>query len=245
MKRTPLALLVLALRIGSVPAAQNEVELEGGYVTPASIDVAIPGDSGTRFSMTDDLSADSPATARIRFGRVFARNHWVGVLLAPLTVEAEGAMDRTVSFNGVDFPAGTPVEAKYRFDSYRVSYRYLFRSADRWQFRVGGSLKVRDAAISMEGGSQRTEKDNTGLVPLLSFQARWSPAASWSLLLDGEGLASPQGRAEDVLLAVQREFGQRVSLYAGYRLLEGGADNDEVYTFALFHSVVAGAVFRF
>jgi hypothetical protein len=31
-----------------------------------------------------------------------------------------------------------------------------------------------------------------------------------------------------------------VSVDAGYRLLEGGADNDEVYTFAFFHYAVAG-----
>jgi hypothetical protein len=31
-----------------------------------------------------------------------------------------------------------------------------------------------------------------------------------------------------------------VGIDAGYRLLEGGADNDEVFTFALFHYAVAG-----
>jgi hypothetical protein len=36
-----------------------------------------------------------------------------------------------------------------------------------------------------------------------------------------------------------------VSLKAGYRILEGGADNDEVYTFSLFHYVVAGIVMTF
>jgi len=32
---------------------------------------------------------------------------------------------------------------------------------------------------------------------------------------------------------------------AGYRVLEGGADNDEVYTFSLFHYAVAGIEMRF
>jgi hypothetical protein len=31
----------------------------------------------------------------------------------------------------------------------------------------------------------------------------------------------------------------------GYRLLEGGADNTKVYTFAFFHYVVAGLRIRF
>lgn len=31
----------------------------------------------------------------------------------------------------------------------------------------------------------------------------------------------------------------------GYRFLEGGADNDEVFTFALVHYLAVGVVFRF
>ncbi len=36
-----------------------------------------------------------------------------------------------------------------------------------------------------------------------------------------------------------------VDLDLGYRLVEGGADNDEVYTFAFFHYAVAGVRVRF
>jgi hypothetical protein len=35
------------------------------------------------------------------------------------------------------------------------------------------------------------------------------------------------------------------SLYGGYRILEGGADVDEVYTFSLFHYAMIGAKVRF
>jgi hypothetical protein len=31
----------------------------------------------------------------------------------------------------------------------------------------------------------------------------------------------------------------------GYRILEGGADNDKVHTFSLFHYTVAGLVMTF
>ena len=38
---------------------------------------------------------------------------------------------------------------------------------------------------------------------------------------------------------------ERVALMAGYRLLEGGADNDTVYTFSMFHYAVLGAELRY
>jgi len=46
-------------------------------------------------------------------------------------------------------------------------------------------------------------------------------------------------------LRVVVDTGKRWSIKAGYRFLEGGADNDEVYTFALVHYVAAGLIVRF
>jgi hypothetical protein len=39
-------------------------------------------------------------------------------------------------------------------------------------------------------------------------------------------------------------FNDTAALMAGYRLLEGGADNDEVYTFSMFNYAVFGVEFR-
>ena len=58
-------------------------------------------------------------------------------------------------------------------------------------------------------------------------------------------LAAPQGRAEDVSLKAVVRLTDAVDLDLGYRLLEGGADNDEVYTFAFFHYAVVGLRIRF
>ncbi len=68
-----------------------------------------------------------------------------------------------------------------------------------------------------------------------------------SFLLEGDALASPggQGRAEDVLLALFYRLNDRLSLKAGYRILEGGADVESVYNFTLLNYVIAGAEFRF
>lgn len=225
--------------------AGNTLDLEGGYVIPGYNDVAIPGDSGTRFSLTEDLDADDVAAFRFRYGHTFATNHWMGVLVAPLTMKSHGTFDEDVAFNGETFAGGTPVDSEFRFDSYRLIYRYLFHQSAQWSFSFGAAAKLRDAAIRLEGGGQEAEKSNTGVVPLLSFNATWTPVERWHLLMDGEALAAPQGRAEDVLFAAQYDVSRSLALKAGYRILEGGSDNDDVYTFSLFHYVVAGAVWSF
>jgi hypothetical protein len=68
----------------------------------------------------------------------------------------------------------------------------------------------------------------------------WKPVDKFGILLEGDALAAPQGRAEDVLIAATYRFSHIFGLKAGYRLLEGGADNDEVYNFALFNYASVG-----
>ena len=154
-------------------------------------------------------------------------------------------MPNSTDFNGTTFPAGTSLESTFRFNSYRLTYRYLLYDSPKFQFRAGVSAKVRDAAIRLEGGGQASENTDLGFVPLLSFSAIWFAHPSLRVVLDGDALAAPQGRAEDVLLATVAPLNDHVSLKAGYRILEGGADNDEVYTFSLFHYAVAGLVMTF
>ncbi|MDP8255108.1 MAG: hypothetical protein P9M14_05120 [Candidatus Alcyoniella australis] len=56
---------------------------------------------------------------------------------------------------------------------------------------------------------------------------------------------APQGRAEDVLAALTVDLSDDARLRLGYRLLEGGADNDKVYTFAVIHYAALGFEARF
>jgi hypothetical protein len=77
-------------------------------------------------------------------------------------------------------------------------------------------------------------------VPLLSFSVLWRFSGPWAVLLDGDALAGGPGRAEDVTLALRRQLREDLAVRVGYRIVEGGADVDEVYNFALIHFIAAG-----
>jgi len=133
----------------------------------------------------------------------------------------------------------------YRFDSYRLTYRYSFVRNETIELAGGLTGKIRDAEISLYG-AETARKTNTGFVPLLNFHLEWRPTGgSFGLLLDGDALAAPQGRAEDILLAATWAANDQMVLRIGYRMVEGGADNDEVYNFAWLHYAVAGVDLRF
>jgi len=222
-----------------------EVEFETGVVAASRNDVRIPGAGGTDLSLVDDLSSPPTPVFRLRAGYRFAERHLFSALYAPLLINATGTLDRDVSFAGQVFPAGSPALAVYRFDSYRLTYRYSFIRNETVELAGGVTGKIRDAEISLHG-AETASKTNTGFVPLLNAHFEWRPGAGpLGLLVDVDALAAPQGRAEDVLIAATWRVDEAIELRAGYRMLEGGADNDEVYSFAWLHYATVGAGLRF
>ena len=229
----------------SASYARWSVDVEIGPVFSGYNDVRVPNDGGTKISLSRELDTDPAFFYRFKAGYVFGDKHAVGVLVAPLRLKAGGSVPGVVVFDGVEIPADAPIYATYRFDSYRVSYRYNIVRRDVFTFGLGLTAKIRDAAITLKSGGVEGETTNTGFVPLLNFGLRWTFADKWTLLFDGDALAAPQGRAEDVLAAVQYAVNENFSLKTGYRMLEGGADAEEVYSFAMLHYVVVGPSFEF
>lgn len=221
------------------------VDMEAGAAFSGYNDVQIPKETGTKFSLSEDLEIDPVFFFRARLTYSFRERHHLSALAAPLRFDAGGQIDRPVRFNEVDFAANVPLKARYRFDSYRITYRYDVYRGEKLTAGLGFTAKIRDASIRLADDEKETEKKNTGFVPLLNFKVDWTLSDRFGLLLEGDALAAPQGRAEDVLLALQYKLSRGVKLKLGYRLLEGGADVDEVYTFALVNYLVCGVIMTF
>jgi hypothetical protein len=244
MNRLALALLLLspaAARATAGPSAW--VDLETGGAWSGYNDVRIPGDGGTKFSLHDDLTTAGAPYTRVRAGLDLGR-HQLWALYAPLRLSAQGVAPVDIDFFGTTFAAGTPLRGSYRFDSYRLGYRYQVVQGERLTVALGGTAKIRDAAISVCAATC-TVRSNTGFVPLASFLVHWKFAGPFGLLLDGDALAGGPGRAEDVTLALTWQAAENLTARVGYRIVEGGADTASVYNFALINYVGAGVTARF
>jgi hypothetical protein len=170
-----------------------------------------------------------------------AGERWsVRLLAAPLSTETSFIPDEDVSFDGETFVSGEPVHVDYTFDSYRVGGFYRFPSSGRWSFRAGATLKLRDAEIALRNEARSASKSNTGVVPLLYGGVRWTVSDRIAVDLDADAAAASQGRAEDVAIRIEGKISDLVTIYSGGRVLDGGADNDEVYSFATFGYLIAG-----
>lgn len=225
--------------------AQLNFDVEGGIATTVYNDVRIPGSGGTFISLSDELDAKSIFFSRIRAGYQFGKRSELLALYAPLTFNYKGSVDNDIVFQGETYLAGTVLNATYKFNSYRLTYRYYLLKNDKLTAGIGLTVKVRDALIGLRGGGLESQKTDLGLVPLINFNLHWKPLNRLGILIDGDALAAPQGRAEDVLIAITFLATENFTVKAGYRILEGGADNSTVYTFSMFSYAVLGVSLYF
>lgn len=221
------------------------IETELGAAFSGYNDVRSPNEDPSipLLSLSEELSSDPAFSSRLLMHYKPHPRHQISILAAPLTFKPAGTLPKQISYEGEVFNAGEKIDAIYRFDSYRLQYRYIFPKPWYVLKSVGVSGKIRDAEITLESKDiegKKASKKNTGFVPLLSFTAGYPLMDELELVLEAEGLASPYGRAEDVYLGLDFMINNNLNARVGYRLLEGGSDIDEVYTFAMIHYATIG-----
>ena len=233
---------VFLLPAGEATAQEQRrfaLEVEGGPVWLSRNDVRIPNETGTLFSLVDAIGNGPWGAVRVEAAFDFNARHGLRFVAAPLRIEDSGTLASTVDFAGSTFAPNVATEAVYDFSSYRVTYRYRFYAGDRWRWKIGGTLFVRDARIALQQGGVSAEDTDVGIVPLVHLSGDATLTDNWRFLVDFEGLGSTQGRAFDIAVKLGYRFADRWQLAFGYRTIEGGADVEQVYNFAWLHFGVA------
>jgi hypothetical protein len=226
-----------------VLSAQLALDVEGNYIASIPYNVVrIPSMGGTEFDLAKDLDVSTKFTYRIRASYTIAKRHVVSGLFAPLTIHSAGTFHQPVHYSEETFEANVATNAVYKFNSYRLTYRYLIVANDKVTFGLGLTGKVRDANITLSQGAKSSDFPDLGVVPLVNFYLLWSPLKKASLLLEGDALASGQGRAEDIFAGIMYRPVDKLGIKAGYRILEGGADVERNYNFTWVNYAALGLI---
>jgi hypothetical protein len=227
--------------------ARPTLQIESGASFQTRNEARIPGSTGTLVDLTKFGKGPAiPLRAELSYGFGNNKKHVVRGLWAPFKLTSSGQkLSSATNFAGQSFNTTDDVSSLYKFNSYRLSYVYRFEQRSNWNFGLGFTGKIRDAEIRLTQNSVSGSKKNVGFVPLIRFEATRVFNEFWALHVDADGLAAPQGRALDLGIMLERSLttfgaGHRASLIAGYRTVEGGADNDVVYNFAWLHTATLG-----
>jgi opacity protein-like surface antigen len=239
-------ILGLAVLLGPPVLAQLKLDLEGGLVFGTNYnEIAVSGLNGTRVDISDQLDVKPQVFYRLRAGYSISGRHHVSLLYAPLQVRYNGVFGQGVNFNNTYYAPTQDLKVNYKFNSYRLTYRYDFLLTGRWRVGAGLTAKIRDADIRYTSASNDSHFSNVGFVPLLNFYAGYKPLARWTAIIEGDALASKYGRAEDIFAGLAYQMNTNVAVKLGYRVVEGGADNDKIHNFTWINYASAGLLISF
>lgn len=209
---------------------------ELGFLAVASHIVQLSND-GTRFNYRDDGGQDVLFPFfRLSTDLKFKGRHTIVFLYQPLKLSGETVLSQDTIFDGIVFPAGTPLNSSYGFPFWRVSYLYDFLRRPGDEVSIGVSLQIRDATITFTSadGTLRADRRDVGPVPALKFRGRWGfdSGVWWGTEIDGvyAPISGINGSSEEITgalldasLRVGYDFTDRVSGFFNIRYLGGGA----------------------
>lgn len=222
------------------PVVEWSVSAELGFLVVASHIVQLSKD-GSRFDYRAQGGQDvlSPFF-RLSTDLKLKGRHVLTFLYQPLRLTGETVLSEDTVFDGVTFPAGTPLDSVYGFPFWRVSYAYDFLRRRGDEVALGFGLQIRNATITFTSadGTLRADRRDVGPVPLIKFRGRWSfdNGVWWGTEIDG--IYAPisvingsdeeiTGALLDASLRVGYDFTNRVSAFFNIRYLGGGAEGTD------------------
>jgi hypothetical protein len=205
LMRRPFPLLGALLCLGTTAARAQEptpprepgvamrVVSEVGFLDVLAHSIR-QGRDGTIFRYVEDGGQENLYSfVRVTAELTLRGRHTVGLLVQPLAIDTQVVLRRDVRIDALDFPAGTPLDVRYRFPFYRASYLYDLLSGPDRELAVGVSLQLRNAdyAFTSADGTLRRATRDVGPVPLLKVRGKWFLGSRWWLGLEADGSYAP------------------------------------------------------
>ncbi len=237
-------ILFICLNSNLSTNAQTFVNLESGAFFTEINDIR-NGNNGTLFSLKNDFQTPVSPFWRLRAGYLSNGKNHFSFLYAPLKIVETGTIEKDLLFDGKNFKANLPIEAVYKFNSYRFTYNRIIISKAHFKFGLGLSAKIRDAGVSLKNRELVSENFSIGFAPLINLLANWDISQKMGVDFFGEGIAASKGRAIDLSLSGRYSFTKNLQGNIGYRLLEGGANGTNRYNFIQLHFIFASLNYSF
>lgn len=169
------------------------------------------------------------------------RYHTLELLYQPIYLDTQGVSAQNVQFDLTAFAAGTPIDSRYYFPFYRLSYFYHIVDDETVLFSMGGGLQIRNTTIAFASanGANRFATSNVGPVPLVTARFKYNFANGLWVVVDAGGIWAPipglngsgslvTGWLYDAAVQGGLDINDRFLLFMSARLIGGGANGDGV-----------------
>ncbi|MEQ8459612.1 MAG: hypothetical protein RLO52_01720 [Sandaracinaceae bacterium] len=237
--------LVLSLAAGaSAQDAPEEREpefgvrgtVELGFLAVLDHDIRLGSDGSDIDYPSDLLQSNLYFVPRLSIELDIWRQHHLTFLYQPLDITSTAVLRRDLRIDGLDYPEGTPVRARYGFPFYRFSWDFDVLTEREMLLAFGLGLQLRNATIEFESldGTLYRSREDVGPVPLLRARGRFPVANRFFFAFEVDGFYAPisvlngsdtdvQGAILDASLRFGWRFMDHADAFLNVRYLAGGA----------------------
>jgi hypothetical protein len=142
------------------------LEFETGAIWQSRNQIQVPDSAdGTRFDLTDLQGHGPEAHRRVELTWNVNHRHALRFVYAPIGFSRSGSFPTPVRFARGTFSA-SPVDSDYKFDSDRLTYRYMVYETDGWRWRIGATAFIRDAKVRLRQAGRVASDSPIGFGPL-------------------------------------------------------------------------------
>lgn len=212
-----------------------ELTAEAGFLAPLAHRVQI-GSEGDRLDYVRDGGQDNLFPAFRPTATVQWRRQRFTALWQPLDLRTRTVLDEDLRVGDRVLPAGRPLDLRYGFSFWRLSWGHQLVDRQDWRVGLGLGLQIRNATLGFstaDGAIDETQRD-IGPVPLLELELarRWDDG----LFLEAEidGFYAPirylngrdvdvEGAIADLQLRGGFALAEPAEAFLGVRYLGGGA----------------------
>jgi hypothetical protein len=212
-----------------------ELTAELGFLAPLSHRLQL-GTDGDELNYIQDagqnnLFAFARPTAALRW-----RRQNFTLVYQPLDLRTTDAPEQDLQVNATVFPAGRPIDYRYGFSFWRLSWGHRVVNRDDLELSLGLGLQIRNATLgftAVDGSLSEFNRD-IGPVPLLEFEVRKAYEDGLHLEAEVDGFYAPikylngrgvdvEGAIADIQLRAGLDLAEPTMVFLGLRYLGGGA----------------------
>jgi len=241
-----------AFLLGFAPLSQADetVAIKAGFMllSPSGTFGATVNNIGTRIDLEKDLNFDN-STQPIGEIDVNLGDSLISFGFIPMSFKGQGVLNRTISYNGNTFVAGTTASSEFKADLFDLSYTYFIVNMDdlpsRFQLGLETSVKTFNAKTKVTGSGITTSKNTTIAIPTAGLRGRVALAD----FIGVSGRFGYLGYAGNFFTdaSAQIEFSPLplLGVNAGYRYLKVKLDTNGLLADVTFKGPFAELFFRF
>jgi hypothetical protein len=214
----------------SDPAVGEQYHIEAVFnLWNPNLDATISSESlgiiGDNVNIKTDLGYVDKTIREFRLVLRPAKKHKFRIAYTPVDYSGDVILKRTITFNGIKFDVGLPIQTEFKWNTWRLGYEYDFLYHDRWFVGFIAEVRQTDAELMLQSPVDDEFTKASGPVPAIGGIARFYPERHTSITGEFTGFKLPevhnyQGDFYDFDIYGTYSFTKNFAAQGGYRTLD-------------------------